>query len=398
MKSNYEPIGKHIKLVDARNTNLKVKKLLGLSISKEFIPSVANIIGTDMENYKIIRQGQFACSLMQVRRDKKMPVALMQESEAIMSPAYPIFEVKDTEILLPEYLMMWFKRPEFDREACFYAVGGVRGSLEWDDFCAMSLPIPSIAKQREIVQEYQTIENRIKLNEQITQRLEETAQALYKQWFIDFEFPDEAGKPYKSNGGEMIDSPLGEIPKGWRISSLSKIASYLNGLALQKYPALDKEFLPVIKIRELNQGFPDGTSDKASQKIPKPYIIENGDVIFSWSGTLKVDLWCGGLGALNQHLFVVKSKEYSKWFYYIWTKYHLDEFIRIAAGKATTMGHIKREHLDNAKVLLPTPSQLSKMDLLMFPLLDNIIQKKIENISLQTLKTLLLSRLATVAE
>ena len=143
MKSNYRRIGDIIQLVDERNAGLKVQKLLGLSISKQFIPSVANIIGTDMENYKIIRKNQFACSTMQVRRDKKMPVALLKEvDEAIISQAYPIFEVADTEGVLPEYLMMWFSRTEFDREACFYAIGGVRGSLEWEDFCDMQLPIP----------------------------------------------------------------------------------------------------------------------------------------------------------------------------------------------------------------------------------------------------------------
>ena len=136
MRSNYKRIGEYIQEIDERNIGLKVKNLLGLSISKQFIPSVANIIGTDMENYKIIRRNQFACSTMQVRRDKKMPVALLQNvDEAIISQAYPIFEVRDEKELLPEYLMMWFTRSEFDREACFNAVGGVRGSLEWEDFC-----------------------------------------------------------------------------------------------------------------------------------------------------------------------------------------------------------------------------------------------------------------------
>ena len=135
MRSNYKRIGDYISLVDERNEGHNVKNLLGLSIFKQFIPSVANIIGTDMENYKVIRKNQFACSTMQVRRDKKMPVALLQEvDEAIISQAYPIFEVKDEKELLPEYLMMWFTRSEFDREACFHAVGGVRGSLEWEDF------------------------------------------------------------------------------------------------------------------------------------------------------------------------------------------------------------------------------------------------------------------------
>lgn len=180
MKSNYRCIGDFIQLIDERNKGLVVTNLVGVSISKQFIKSVANTIGTDMENYKIIRKDQFACSTMQVRRDKKMPMALYKEDEpAIISQAYPVFEIIDTSVLSPEYLMMWFSRSEFDREACFQAVGGVRGSLEWEDFCGLQLPIPSIEKQYEIVREYKTIINRISLNEQFIKKLEETAQAIY---------------------------------------------------------------------------------------------------------------------------------------------------------------------------------------------------------------------------
>ncbi|KGK30524.1 restriction endonuclease subunit S [Cellulophaga sp. E6(2014)] len=205
MKSNYRKIGDFIQLVDERNKDLKVTKLLGLSISKQFIPSVANVIGTNMANYKIIKKNQFACSTMQVRRDKKMPIALLQDfEEAIISQAYPVFEVVDETILNPEYLMMWFSRSEFDRHACFLAIGGVRGSLEWEDFLEMPIPIPSIEKQHEIVKEYNTIVNRITLNETLNQKLEDTAQALYKHWFVDFEFPNAEGKPYKSSGGKMV--------------------------------------------------------------------------------------------------------------------------------------------------------------------------------------------------
>lgn len=226
MKSNYKKIGDLIQLVDERNKDLKVTKLLGVSIKKRFIPSVANIVGTNMARYKIIRKNQFACSIMQVRRDKKIPVALLQElDEAIISQAYPVFEVKDTEEILPEYLMMWMSRSEFDRHACFLAVGGVRGSLEWEDFCDMELPVPTIDKQKTIVKEYNTIIHRILLNEQLNQKLEATAQAIYKHWFVDFEFPDENGKPYKSSGGEMVlcEELDMEIPKGWKVKELGKI-------------------------------------------------------------------------------------------------------------------------------------------------------------------------------
>ncbi len=206
MKSSYKKIGDYIQLVDERNTGLKVKQLLGLSISKQFIPSVANIIGTDMENYKIIRKNQFACSTMQVRRDKKMPVALLQDvDEAIISQAYPIFEVIDSKKLLPEYLMMWFTRSEFDREACFNAVGGVRGSLEWEDFCEMELPIPRSDKQKEIVKEYNVIQDRIALNQKLIQKLEETALTIYKKWFVDNLGP---GKMVKLNRYVITNPPL----------------------------------------------------------------------------------------------------------------------------------------------------------------------------------------------
>ena len=184
---SYRRIGDYIELVDKRNKDLSVTKLLGLSISKQFIPSVANTIGTNMKNYKIIRKNQFACSVMQVRRDGKMPVALLKEfDEAIISQAYPVFQVIDETELLPEYLMMWFTRSEFDRQATFHAVGGVRGSLEWEDFLDFELPIPSIVKQQQIVAEYNTVTNRIQLNEKINTNLEATAQALYKHWFVDF--------------------------------------------------------------------------------------------------------------------------------------------------------------------------------------------------------------------
>jgi len=220
MKSNYNKIGQYIRLIDERNFDLKVETLLGLTINKDFIPSVANTVGSDMSRYKIIRKNQFACSLMQVRRDKKIPVALQRNyKEAIISQAYPVFDVTNKDELLPEYLMMWFSRSEFDREACFYAVGGVRGSLEWEDFCNIQLPVPNIEKQKAIVKEHNTIVNRIKLNEQLNQKLEETAQAIYKQWFVDFEFPDDNGEPYKSSGGDMVfTEELGEeIPVGWRM-------------------------------------------------------------------------------------------------------------------------------------------------------------------------------------
>lgn len=187
-KDNYKRLGDYIEKVNVRNTENLDIPLMGLTIDKKFIPSVANTIGTDLTKYKVVYKNQFACSLMQVSRDGKMPIARLDEEKVIMSPAYPIFEVIKPEELLPEYLEMWFKRAEFDREAAYYAVGGVRGNLTWEDFCDLTLPIPSLEKQQEIVADYQAVEQKIKTNEAICEKLEETAQTIYRRWFEEFEF------------------------------------------------------------------------------------------------------------------------------------------------------------------------------------------------------------------
>ncbi len=209
----YKRLGDYIREVNVRNSELRVTKLVGLTIDKAFIPSVANVIGTDLSNYKVIQREQFACSLMQVSRDGKMPVAMFEEDEAIMSPAYPMFEVVDKTVLMPQYLMTWFSRSEFDREASYYAVGGVRGSLTWEDFCNMRLPIPSITRQREIVSEYEMLTNRIRLNNQMIQHLEATAQALYRNMFVD-----------------GIDKE--NLTDGWRMGTIQDIADVKNGKSI----------------------------------------------------------------------------------------------------------------------------------------------------------------------
>ena len=172
MKSNYKPIGELVERIDERNRDGSITTLIGVSIDKKFIPSVANVIGTDLTNYKVIRKYDFAVSLMQVSRDEKIPVACQKDYDAaIMSPAYPIFRVKDENVILPEYLEMWFMRSEFDREASFVAVGGVRGSMPWEEFAKLKLPIPAIEVQKEIVSSYRTITDRIALKKQINDNL-----------------------------------------------------------------------------------------------------------------------------------------------------------------------------------------------------------------------------------
>jgi type I restriction enzyme S subunit len=202
MKSNYRRLGDFIQPLKNFNSDLISAELLGINIDKYFMPSVANVVGTDLSKYKLVYPGQFACNRMHVGRDYRIPIALSdKENPFIVSPAYDVFKIKDTTELLPEYLMMWFSRKEFDRNAWFYTDADVRGGLSWAAFCDMELPIPPIEKQREIVKEYNTVVNRIKLNEQLNQKLEETAQALYKHWFVDFEFP--ISKEYAESIGKL---------------------------------------------------------------------------------------------------------------------------------------------------------------------------------------------------
>lgn len=232
MKSNYKRLGNYIKLVVGRNAVLQTLPLMGLSITKKFIPSIANLVGTDMTTYRTIIRNQFAYSPVTSRNGDKITIALFDDHDkALISQAYTPFEVIDKKELLPEYLMMWFRRTEFDRYARFMSHGSARELFSWEDLCDLQMPIPTIAKQKEIVKEYNVIQNRLAPNKQLIQKLEETAQAIYKQWFVDFEFPDENGKPYKSSGREMVfnEELEREIPKGWEVDRLEKIIIFKNG-------------------------------------------------------------------------------------------------------------------------------------------------------------------------
>lgn len=243
----------------------------------------------------------------------------------------------------------------------------------------------NLADQRRIASILSSLDRKIELNNKINADLEEMAQAIFKNWFVDFE-------PFKD--GKFVDSELGMIPEGWKVGTLTEIASYMNGLAMQKFPPEnDEDSLPVLKIKELGQGFCGTDSDRCSCNIKDECKIHNGDVIFSWSGTLLVDVWCGGNCGLNQHLFKVTSKDYPKWFYYYWTKHHLQEFIHIAKDKAVTMGHIKRGHLEEAMVAIPDNDSMEKAHVLFEPILSKMISSRLESSRLSTLRDTLLPRL-----
>ena len=243
-----------------------------------------------------------------------------------------------------------------------------------DKTAIMQYEVPAfdLSTQQKIAGILSDIDAKIALNKKINKNLLQLAQSIFTQEFL------------------LLDS----IPDGWQESSLLGIADYLNGLAMQKYrPKDDEQGLPVLKIKELRQGSCDSNSELCSPSIKQEYIVHDGDVIFSWSGSLLVDLWCGGTCGLNQHLFKVTSTTYDKWFYYAWTNHHLQKFAAIAADMATTMGHIKREELAKAEVLIPTQSDYDRIGGLLAPLYDLVIANRIENRKLASLRDELLPQL-----
>ena len=245
-------------------------------------------------------------------------------------------------------------------------------SIKSSDLADVEINLPNLATQKKIAKILSALDDKIECNNQINKNLEEQAKALFKKFFIDIDL----------------------MPDGWSKGCLLDIADYLNGLAMQKFRPSDQEIgLPVLKIKELRQGMCDDSSEKCSLSIKDEFIVRDGDVIFSWSGSLLVDFWCGGACGLNQHLFKVTSKTYDSWFYYFWTLYYLERFNAIASAKATTMGHIKREDLMNAEVFLPSQNDYKKIDILLKPIVNLIIKKRIENRKLAKLRDTLLPKL-----
>ena len=380
-KAEYKRLGDYIREVNVRNRELKVTKLVGLTIDKAFIPSVANVIGTDLSNYKVIQREQFACSLMQVSRDGKMPVAMFEEDEAIMSPAYPMFEVVDKTVLMPQYLMMWFSRSEFDREASYYAVGGVRGSLTWEDFCNMKLPIPSITRQREIVSEYETLTNRIRLNNQTIQHLEATAQALYRKTFVD-----------------NIDKE--NLPEGWRMGTIGEFGVVITG----KTPSSDnpEDFgndMPFVTPGDFGKyhKFAIGAERELSEigvKRLNGKVLTKGSVIVTCIGSDMGKVTIASEECItNQQMnsIIVNRREYSDYLFYVLS--FMSKELRAMALGSSTMPLLNKSDFERIGVIFPPNDLLVKFSQLLNTCNETTILKQKENIKLTELQSLLLAKM-----
>ena len=371
----YKRLGDYIREVNVRNRDEKVTKLVGLTIDKAFIPSVANVIGTDLSNYKVIQREQFACSLMQVSRDGKMPIAMFEEDEAIMSPAYPMFEVIDKTVLMPQYLMMWFSRSEFDREASYYAVGGVRGSLTWEDFCNMRLPIPSLTRQCEIVAEYETLTNRIRLNNQMIQHLEASAQALYYKTFVD-----------------NIDKE--NLPEGWRMGKLGDYVELSQGIQVEvenqsliKYKG-NNRFIRIIDYT------PNTTEPPRYVNISNErYFSTRDDVImirYGDAGTV-----CRRLeGIIANNLFKITPIKLitRNYVYHLLKSDTIQKLVKSSAA-SSTMPAITHKAVKDLECIIPPSAIMQKFDTII-SIIERDICLKLDEISkLTELQSLLLAKM-----
>ena len=377
---DYKRLGDYIREVNVRNRELRVTNLLGLSIEKKFIPSIANTIGTDMSAYKIVQPSQFAYVPVTSRNGEKITVALYDGKDAaIISQAYTIFEIVDQVVLLPEYLMMWFRRPEFDRYARFHSHGSAREVFDWDELCNVQLPVPSIVRQREIVSEYEALTHRIRLNEQMIAKLEETAQALYRKMFVD-----------------GIDKE--NLPEGWRKGKLGDFGEVITG----KTPStIDEDnfgnYMPFVTIPDMHDGFfvikterglsKKGVALQANKTIPK------NSVCVSCIGTSGLVVINPQECQTNQQInTIVPHNEYALEYIYL-TCCGLKKNIAEYGMGAAVLNNLNKSEFENLRVIVPLDLEMQKFHEQVSSVFSAIYLKQKENIKMVELQSLLLAKI-----
>ena len=369
MKEGYRLLGDFIQPVDERNRDLKVDYLLGVSISKQFIPSIANIVGTDLSSYKIVRTGQFAYGPVTSRNGEKISIALLQDKDCIISSSYTVFEVVNKNELDPEYLMLWFSRPEFDRYARYMSHGSVREIFGWDELCKVELPVPPVDEQRSIVKAYQTITERIELKRRINDNLLAATQAIYKSWFVDFEPFDNACPPNWKNGcvddiAELYDSmrkPLSSLER----ADMERAYPYYGAVSIVDYVddfIFDGEYLLLSE---------DGI-----------YVVdENGHPLLQH---ITGKFWA------NNHAHILKGKAgFNEDSLYLFLSN--TNMAPIVTGAAQPK--INQANLKSFPITIPTSEVVEKFNTLIQPFFDQRLSNEAEVKKLETLKDLLLSRL-----
>ena len=367
MKEGYKLLGEYIRQVDIRNTEGKEDNLLGVSVQKQFIPSIANTVGTDFTKYKVVKKGQFTYIPDTSRRGDKIGIALLQDyEEGLVSNVYTVFEVIDTEKLLPEYLMLWFSRPEFDRYARFKSHGSVREVMDWDEMCKVELPVPAIGEQRNIVKAYKAITDRISLKKQINDNLEATAQALYKETLL------------------RADSD--------KQDSIYSILSVINGspFSSEMFNS-EKRGYPLVRIRDLSKCDPDIYTDEVINKMD---YVNVGDILIGMDGEFIPHIWYGHKGVLNQRVCKVIPTRDSvhPLFLYLTLKPILAEVQRTQGG--TTVIHIGKKDFDRMVCVSLSEEEHISFSRKVLPLYNRMLENYQEILLLSQMQTDILSLLS----
>lgn len=391
MRSDYKTLGKYIKSLDERNSELLDLPLMGLSVSKVFFPTIANLVGTDMKTYKIVYRNQFTYIADTSRRGDKIAIALNDKfDKMLVSQAYTPFEVKDPNQLDPEYLMMWFRRPEFDRYARFKSHGSAREIFDWEEMCNTLLPIPSISKQKEIVQEYNAIQNRIHLNQQLIQKLEETAQAIYKEWFVE---------------GMDVEN----LPEGWKVEKLKNMCIKIGSGSTpsggkESYFTTGISLIRSTNVFDYNFSFEDLAfiSNEQAEKLKNVEVKEN-DILFNITG-VSVARCCmvpkNVLPArVNQHVMIIRPESKVNISYYLLLNLCSTDSKNALLGisqSGSTREAITKSEIEKFEIIVPKSDLLEHFENLMKKLFIEKDIKSLENQKLTEMKELLLSKLATV--
>lgn len=400
MKSNYDRLGNHIRLIDNRNKDLVTEQVLGINIDKFFMPSVANVIGTDLSKYKLIQKGNFACNPMHVGRDERLPVALYtDEKPAIVSPAYFMFEIKDNTVLDAEFLMMWFRRPEFDRICWLHTDGSVRGGITWDDICRMEIPVPPMEEQIEIVNAYKAITDRIAIKKQINDNLEATVQNAFNAEFISF----------VGNNSSLVDTELGQIPENLSVKLVSEIEPRIEsgkrpsgGAASSGYPSLGADcakglgcydrskakYVPFDFAQKMTKGIVKGyellaykDGGKPSEFIPEFSIYGEGYPFDEF--------------AINEHVFIIDfGCPEANWFaYFLFKSKYVYNLLASVGGKSAIPG-INQQDIGNLYVIDPTSEAALEFGAKYLPFLKAILINCKELLKLEELKDSVLTTLS----
>ena len=383
MKERYRLLGDFIQPVDERNKELKVDYLLGVSISKQFIPSIANIVGTDLSNYKIVRTGQFAYGPVTSRNGEKISIALLRDKDCIISSSYTVFEVTDNERLDPEYLMLWFSRPEFDRYTRYMSHGSVREIFDWDELCKVELPVPSIEKQRGIVKAYNTITDRIELKRKINDNLVATVTAIYRRMFI------EGGRIYPTAPLKQLCSKIGSgaTPKGGKTAYQESGVSLVRSTNVFDYAFSYDELAHI--------------SDEQADQLSN-VVVEENDVLFNITG-VSVTRCCivpaDVLPArVNQHVMILRPKTAMPMSYYIMTTLCSAENkgkLMGIAQSGSTREAINKQEMESFSIPVPPTKEVQDFEIKARGLYESVIRNTEEIMRLNVMQQLLLSQLSS---